>query len=188
MKNSDFILGRVPITKEEVRAISLAKLDLKEGYNFMDIGSGTGSITVEAGLKNKGIRVTSIEMDQDAFELTRLNIDKFNIKNVVQIRDKAPITLKEYGLQDTYQAIFLGGSGDNLEEILGWSYKILDKGGKLVSNYILLENAIRSYNFMKKIGFKNIELIQVGVAVLENLGGGSYLKPKNPIIIISGEK
>lgn len=188
MKNSEFIVGKVPITKEEVRAISLAKLDLSEADNFLDVGSGTGSVTVEAALKNKGIRVTSIEKDPVALELTRLNIEKFNLKNVVQIDGLAPLDLELYGLKDKYQAIFLGGTGKNLGEILSWSYEILDKGGRIVSNFILLENAVESYRLMKEIGFKNVELVQVGVSLLEELGGGHYLKPRNPIVIISGEK
>lgn len=188
MKNSEFIVGKVPITKEEVRAICLAKLDLSGACNFLDIGSGTGSVTVEAALKNKDIRVTSIEKDQAALDLTRLNIEKFGLKNVVQVDGTAPLDLEEAGLDACYQAIFLGGSGENLEDILTWSYQILDQGGKLVSNFILLENAIKSYKIMEEIGFKNIDLVQVGVSVLEKLGGGHYLKPRNPIVIISGEK
>ena len=80
MKNSEFIVGKVPITKEEVRAISLAKLDLTRASNFLDIGSGTGSVTVEAALNNRHLRVTSIEKDQAALDLTRLNIEKFDLK------------------------------------------------------------------------------------------------------------
>ena len=107
MKNSEFIVGKVPITKEEVRAICLAKLDLSKACNFLDIGSGTGSVTVEAALKNKDIRVTSIEKDQAALDLTRLNIEKFGLKNVVQVDGTAPLDLEEAGLDTCYQAIFL---------------------------------------------------------------------------------
>ena len=180
MKNSEFIVGKVPITKEEVRAISLAKLDLTRVSNFLDIGSGTGSVTVEAALNNRHLRVTSIEKDQAALDLTRLNIEKFDLKNVVLIDGS--------GLNESYQAIFLGGSGENLGDILDWSYQLLDQGGRLVSNFILLENATKAYRIMEDIGFKKIELVQVSVSVLEGLGGGHYLKPRNPIVIISGEK
>ena len=82
----------------------------------------------------------------------------------------------------------MGGSGENLGDILDWSYQLLDQGGRLVSNFILLENATKAYRIMEDIGFKKIELVQVGVSVLEGLGGGHYLKPRNPIVIISGEK
>ena len=51
MKNSDFITGRVPITKEEVRAISIMKLDLVNAKRFIDVGAGTGSVTVEAAIQ-----------------------------------------------------------------------------------------------------------------------------------------
>nr|WP_314515231.1 decarboxylating cobalt-precorrin-6B (C(15))-methyltransferase [uncultured Peptostreptococcus sp.] len=188
MKNSEFIVGKVPITKEEVRAISLAKLDLTRASNFLDIGSGTGSVTVEAALNNRHLRVTSIEKDQAALDLTRLNIEKFDLKNVVLIDGNAPLDPEKSGLNKSYQAIFLGGSGENLGDILDWSYQLLDQGGRLVSNFILLENATKAYRIMEDIGFKKIELVQVGVSVLEGLGGGHYLKPRNPIVIISGEK
>ena len=98
MKNSEFIVGKVPITKEEVRAISLAKLDLTRVSNFLDIGSGTGSVTVEAALNNRHLRVTSIEKDQAALDLTRLNIEKFDLKNVVLIDGTAPLDPEKSGL------------------------------------------------------------------------------------------
>ena len=52
MKNKDFITGKVPITKEEVRAISLNKLELLNAKTFIDVGAGTGSVSIEAGYRN----------------------------------------------------------------------------------------------------------------------------------------
>ena len=48
MKNNEFITGKVPITKEEVRAISINKFDLKNAKTFIDVGAGTGSVSIEA--------------------------------------------------------------------------------------------------------------------------------------------
>ena len=57
MKNSDFITGRVPITKEEVRVVSIMKLDLVNAKRFIDVGAGTGSVSVEAAYNYPNLEV-----------------------------------------------------------------------------------------------------------------------------------
>lgn len=185
MKNSEFILGDVPITKEEVRSVSISKLELYKAEKFIDIGSGSGSITVEAALNFPNLKLASVELDDRAYDLTKKNILKFKLKNVSLFKAKAPIDLENFEKVD---AIFLGGSRGNLEEILSWSYKSLNDGGKIVGNFILLDNFYKCRELMKKIGFKNIDTIQLSTSKLEKLGKGEYFKPQNPIFIISGEK
>ena len=82
MKNSDFITGRVPITKEEVRAVSIMKLDLVNAKRFIDVGAGTGSVSVEAAYNYPNLEVISIERNDDALDLINKNVEKFNLKNV----------------------------------------------------------------------------------------------------------
>ena len=77
MRNSEFITGEVPITKEEVRAISINKLDLKDKKTFLDIGAGTGSVSVEVAYNYPGIDVISIECKDKAVDLIKRNIEKF---------------------------------------------------------------------------------------------------------------
>lgn len=185
MKNCEFITDRVPITKEEVRSICLSKLDIHKSKSFLDIGSGTGSVTVEACLINKDMRAYSIEVDDKAYELTSQNIEKFNIRNVIQIKDIAP--LKDYNI-DKIDSVFVGGTRNNLEEIINWTYDIMNYGGKIVFTFILIENFYRCIDYLEKTNFKNIDVSQVGVSKLNKLGSGRYFKPENPIFIVSAEK
>ena len=50
MRDEWFIRGKVPMTKSEVRTVSLSKLELYEDCEFWDIGAGTGSVSVEAAV------------------------------------------------------------------------------------------------------------------------------------------
>ena len=94
MKNSDFITGRVPITKEEVRAVSIMKLDLVNAKRFIDVGAGTGSVSVEAAYNYPNLEVISIERNDDALDLINKSVEKFNLKNVEVIKAYAPIDIE----------------------------------------------------------------------------------------------
>ncbi|MGO0884352.1 decarboxylating cobalt-precorrin-6B (C(15))-methyltransferase [Clostridioides difficile] len=185
MKNSDFITGKVPITKEEVRAISISKLNLVNSKNFIDIGAGTGSVSIEAAYNYPNLNVISIEKNDDALELIEKNIKKFNLKNVEVIKGYAPIDIN---LNNKVDSIFLGGTGNNLEEIIAWSKKTLITGGRLVANFIIIETFNQTLKLLRKYGFKEIDVCVLNVSKLEKLGKGEYFKPLNPIYIISCEK
>lgn len=185
MKNSNFITGKVPITKEEVRAISISKLNLVNSKNFIDIGAGTGSVSIEAAYNYPNLNVISIEKNDDALELIEKNIKKFNLKNVEVIKGYAPIDIN---LNNKVDSIFLGGTGNNLEEIIAWSKKTLITGGRLVANFIIIETFNQTLKLLRKYGFKEIDVCVLNVSKLEKLGKGEYFKPLNPIYIISCEK
>ena len=103
MKNSDFITGRVPITKEEVRAVSIMKLDLVNAKRFIDVGAGTGSVSVEAAYNYPNLEVISIERNDDALDLINKNVEKFNLKNVEVIKAYILLMLLILYLQDQPQ-------------------------------------------------------------------------------------
>ena len=183
MKNSEFITGKVPITKEEVRAISIMKLDLVNAKRFIDVGAGTGSVTVEAAYNYPNLDVISIERNDSALELINKNVDKFNLKNVEIIQGYAPVEIDK-----KVDAIFLGGTGNNLNEILLWSKYLLIDGGRLVANFIIVETFNETLRLLREYGFENIDVSVLNVSKLEKLGRGEYFKPLNPIYIISCEK
>ena len=85
-------------------------------------------------------------------------------------------------------AIFLGGTGKKLEEIIDWSKDLLVDGGRLVANFIIIDTFYEMLRLVKEKGFKNIDVTVLNVAKLEKLGTGEYFKPHNPIYIISCEK
>lgn len=183
MKNSEFITGKVPITKEEVRAISIMKLDLINAKRFIDVGAGTGSISVEAAYNYPNLEVTSIERNNDALDLINKNVEKFNLNNIEIIKGYAPVDI-----QGQVDAIFLGGTGNNLDEILLWSKNMLAEGGRLVANFIIVETFNETLKLLREYGFNNIDVSVLNISKLEKLGRGEYFKPLNPIYIISCEK
>ncbi|MCC0715680.1 decarboxylating cobalt-precorrin-6B (C(15))-methyltransferase [Clostridioides sp. ES-S-0077-01] len=185
MKNSEFITGKVPITKEEVRAISISKLALVNAKTFIDVGAGTGSVSIESAYNYPDLNVISIERNDAALELIKENVKKFNLKNVEVIKGYAPISID---LDRQVDAIFIGGTGNNLEEIIAWSKNTLITGGRLVANFIILETFNQTLNLIRKHGFKEIDVCVLNVSKLEKLGKGEYFKPLNPIYIISCEK
>lgn len=180
MKNSEFITGSVPITKEEVRAIVLNKLELKNKKSFIDIGAGTGSISIEAAATYETLQVTAIEHHEEAIELIEKNKAKFNLSNVKVIQGHAPIALTEKA-----DAVFIGGTDGSLKEIIAWSYDLLSDGGSLAANFLLLDNFYEAYHLFKESGFVNVEATMLSVCKLEKLGKGEYFKPFNPIYLLS---
>lgn len=183
MKNDEFIRGKVPITKEEVRAISLNKLNLKDAKTFIDVGAGTGSISIEAALTYDDLKVIAIERNDVAIDLINQNVEKFNLSNVEVMKAYAPIDLDIKA-----DGIFLGGTGNNLEEIIKWSKDLLVPGGRLVANFILIDNFYDTLDLLKKYNFVNLDVSQLSINKLEKLGIRDYFKPHNPIFIISCEK
>ena len=183
MKNDEFIRGKVPITKEEVRAISLNKLNLKDAKTFIDVGAGTGSISIEAALTYDDLKVIAIERNDVAIDLINQNVEKFNLSNVEVMKAYAPIDLDIKA-----DGIFLGGTGNNLEEIIKWSKDLLVPGGRLVANFILIDNFYDTLDLLKKYNFVNLDVSPLSINKLEKLGSRDYFKPHNPIYIISCEK
>lgn len=183
MKNDEFIRGKVPITKEEVRAISLNKLNLKDAKTFIDVGAGTGSVSIEAALTYDNLKVIATERNDVAIDLINQNVNKFNLSNVEVIKDYAPIDLDVKA-----DGIFLGGTGNNLEEIIKWSRDLLIPGGRLVANFILIDNFYDTLDLLKKYNFVNLDVSQLSINKLEKLGSRDYFRPHNPIFIISCEK
>ena len=183
MKNDEFIRGKVPITKEEVRAISLNKLNLKDAKTVIDVGAGTGSISIEAALTYDDLKVVAIERNDVAIDLINQNVEKFNLSNVEVMKAYAPIDLDIKA-----DGIFLGGTGNNLEEIIKWSKDLLVPGGRLVANFILIDNFYDTLDLLKKYNFVNLDVSQLSINKLEKLGSRDYFKPHNPIYIISCEK
>ena len=183
MKNNEFIRGKVPITKEEVRAISLNKLNLKNAKTFIDVGAGTGSVSIAAALTYDNLKVIAIERNDVAIDLINQNVNKFNLSNIEVIKDYAPIDLDVKA-----DGIFLGGTGNNLEEIIKWSKDLLIPGGRLVANFILIDNFYDTLDLLKKYNFVNLDVSQLSINKLEKLGSRDYFKPHNPIFIISCEK
>ncbi|AWR96329.1 precorrin-6Y C5,15-methyltransferase (decarboxylating) subunit CbiT [Acidianus sulfidivorans JP7] len=175
---------KVPMTKEEIRSILISKLRLNKGYKAIDIGSGTGSVTVELGLMvGENGTVYSIERDEKAFEITRKNIEKFGLKNVTLIKGEAPEALHE--IKEKVNSVFIGGS-ENLEEnIEEVKERLLLPKGRIVIDAILLETVSKAISMLE--GFK-VEVTEAIIAKGMKTSKGYAMISRNPIFIISAEK
>ena len=177
-------------TKEEIRVLTISKARLVEGGIVVDVGCGTGGLTVEAALQVgcKG-KVYAIDEDEEAVRLTRSNLEKFDVKDIVQvIHGKAPDAIKNLPLNTPQvDAVLIGGS-KSLREVIRVSFEKLKKNGRIVVNAILLETGYVALDEIKKLKVKDVDVTQVFVAKGKDIGSGTMMLARNPITIISATK
>jgi cobalt-precorrin-6B (C15)-methyltransferase len=174
-------------TKEEIRVVTISKARLREGSVVIDVGCGTGGLTVEAALQvgSKG-KVYAIDEDPAAIKLTTRNVEKFGVENNVIITSgKAPQSLISLPNAD---AILVGGGGTSLRAILQIANSKLKPSGRIVVNAILLETANVAIEELKTLRFKELDIAQLSVAKGKQVNSGTMMMARNPIIIISATK
>lgn len=175
---------QVPITKEDVRALVLSKLRLKENSSAIDIGCGSGSITVELCLQTKDNKVYAIDFEEKATELTRKNLLKFGLKAEV-ILSKAQDILPTLPQVD---AIIIGGTWGNIEQIIRLSIDKLKKGGRLVIDTILIETMYKALTTINEASLDEVDITQVIIAKARKVTTGTMMLARNPVLIISATK
>ena len=184
MKDELFLRGeKVPMTKEAVRALALSKLELHQARHLIDIGAGTGSVSIEAALQNPTLVVTAIERNPAALRLLAENCQHFACDNVRIVEGEAPLAVEEAA-----DAVFMGGSGGHLCELIDWSLRQLRPGGRLVMTFILQENLHCALDHLRQSGISNVDCQQLIVSALTALGSGHYFKPHNPVFVIACQK
>lgn len=179
--NSFIRFDKVPMTKSEVRAISVAKLKLSDDSTVYDIGAGSGSVSIESAiLAHKGT-VYAIEKNHEAIRLIEENKVKFQTPNVTIIEGSAPGAMEDLPIPTH---AFIGGSSGNLTEIIEMLLE-KNKNIKIVINAISLETVAESIDCIKKFDFKNTEIINLSVSKSKKLGSYNMMMAQNPIYIIS---
>ena len=182
IKDDEFIRGNCPMTKEDIRALSIWKMNLKENSTVLDVGSGTGTITVQASKISSNGVVYSIERDEDAISTTKINLDKFDCTNVILDEGDAVEILEKYIKEDKrFDSIFIGGSGGNLEKIIEMCSELLIQEGTIVMNFITLDNAYKAIEVMKKLNYI-VDISQVNIS--KNRGQSYMMIANNPIYIV----
>ena len=176
-----FIRGKVPMTKNEVRSISLSKLQLKEDSVIYDIGAGTGSISIEAALQAPDGFVYAIEKKEEACALIEENKRKFHTANVQVISGLAPEALENLPVPTH---AFIGGSSGNMQAILEL---LLRKNPEIrvVINCIALESISETLECMKTLPVTDVDMIHVSSARSKELGQYHMMTGMNPIYIVS---
>lgn len=175
-----FIRGKAPMTKEEIRCVSLFKLGLYEDSICYDVGAGTGSVSVEMALRAHQGRVYAIEKKEDALALLAENKKKFAADNLEIVAGTAPDAMEE--LPAPTHA-FIGGSSGNLKAIVKL---LLDKNEKvhIVINCITLETIAEALAAIKAFELE-ADIVQLSAARSREIGVYHLMNGENPIYIIS---
>ena len=176
---------RGQITKREVRAVTLYSLGLRPGSTVWDIGAGTGSVSVEAGLVAHQGTVYAVERDEESLPLLRNNLERWGSGNVRVVPGEAPEALTQLPDPD---AVFVGGSGGNLARILEVAAERLAPHGRIVANLAALERTQEVYKKLKILGFQ-ADVVMVNAARGKELPDGSLrLESLNPVFVVTGRR
>ena len=177
--DDEFLRERVPMTKQEIRATILARLGVRETDVCWDIGAGTGSVSVELALHARA--VYAVERNPEAAALIRRNREKFRAWNLRLTEGKAPEALKALPAPD---AVFVGGSGGHLPEILE-AVSEAAPGARLCVSAIALETLQSASETLRRLGMVT-EITQIAVCRTREMGGLHLLTAQNPVFLITG--
>ncbi|WP_094604656.1 Cobalt-precorrin-6B C(15)-methyltransferase (decarboxylating) [Sporomusa silvacetica DSM 10669] len=179
--DSQFIRGNIPMTKQEIRILTLAKARISPTDTIIDIGAGTGSLSVEAALLAEHGKVFAIEREVEGFDLIKANAAKFKAENVEPILGAAPEALAGLPAADV---ILIGGSGGKLPDILACADKLLKPGGRLVVTAVTVETLSTTLHIMREKKEYNVDACSVQVTRIQSVGTSNMFKALNPIYII----
>ncbi|WP_295617251.1 precorrin-6y C5,15-methyltransferase (decarboxylating) subunit CbiE [uncultured Methanobrevibacter sp.] len=179
--DEEFIRGKVPMTKSEVRSVCLSKLSLSPNDIAYDIGCGTGSVTIEMAFSAYDGKVYAFDKNEEAIGLLEKNCEKFHLDNVEAICGLAPECLEGLPVPDV---AFIGGSSGNMDEIVSYLYGI-NSNMRFVITAVTLENVMAGLNSLKNVGISG-DIVQVAVSKGKAIADLHMLIAQNPIFIISG--
>lgn len=178
IKDEDLIRGSAPMTKFNIRVLNMAYLAIGEGDLFLDIGAGTGSISIEAFLQ--GAKVWAIETEKESVEILKKNKEKFQ-GDIEIIHGHAPEDLPAL----KFDKCFVGGSKGELKGIFDYLDIYLRSEGILCGNFITLKNLNIFMEYLKDYNYKNMEVQLIQASTLDSRG---LLKGNNPVFIVKGVK
>lgn len=173
--------AKTPMTKEEVREVSICKLHLTQNAVVYDIGSGTGSVAIEiAGVPGR-VQVYAIERKPEAVELLRKNRAHFHMDNIQIIEAPAPEGLEELPVPTH---AFIGGSGGRLLDILRVLYR-KNPHMRIVINAISMETIAELKEVLDTFPVEEEEILQMQVSRVKKLLNYHLPQAENPVWICS---
>ncbi|OGR31173.1 MAG: hypothetical protein A2139_12350 [Desulfobacca sp. RBG_16_60_12] len=170
------------ITKAEVRAVALAKLELFPGQVLWDVGAGCGSVGLEASLLLPGGKIFAVERHPERAAQIAANRDTFGVHNLEVVCAPAPVCLAK--LPDPHR-VFVGGGGPEVGAIIQEAVRRLAPEGRLVVTAALLETLATARTALEEAGWK-VEVVQLQVSRSHDLAGGTALQALNPVWVITG--
>jgi len=184
-REDDDYLQRTPanglITKLEARAVSLAKLRLTAAATVWDIGAGSGSVGLECARLAPHGHVWAIEKNAADAAIARANAARLRIGNYTLIEGRAPAGLTGWPRPG---AVFIGGSGGELSELIHLVLDRLRPGGRLVMNFVTLENLATATSTLQAAG-ADWQVVQLQASRSQPILGLHRLAAQNPVWIVT---
>lgn len=181
LEDEQFERDKVPMTKSEVRSISLSRLELRRDSVVYDVGAGTGSVSVEAALQAPEGMVYAIEKKPEAVALIDRNRKKFGAANLQVVEGMAPEALEDLPVPTH---AFIGGSSGNLKAILELLLK-KNPGIRIVINAIALETVSEALACVRKLPLERVDIASVSVGKARSVGSYHMMMGQNPVYVIS---
>lgn len=172
------------ITKREVRAVSLARMQLKPDSIVWDIGAGSGSVGIEAArLATQGY-IYAIEKNIADFEIASNNAKQLGINNYHLINNKAPTGLKDW---PTPNAVFIGGTGGELADLIKLCLHRISPEGWLVMNFVTIENLTTAIDTLKTLKAQ-WDITQLQASRSQPILHMHRMQAENPVWIVSAQR
>ena len=184
IEDEEFIRGDVPMTKKEIRMVVMNEARIEEDSVVLDVGAGTGSISIEAALGAPKGHVYAIERFEQATDWIRQKQEKFGVKNLTIIEAKAPEGMEDLPELD---AVIIGGSAGGMGTIMDEATRLLKVGGRLVVTAVTMETG---YTILKELKGRpyTYEGFQMQVSRFRKAGPYHLLNPLSPIFIVTAVK
>ena len=178
-------LPGIPLSQREVRLLLIAQLRLRADSVLWDIGAGTGTIPVEAGLLCPQGQIVAIERDEEVASLIRRNCERFGVKNVQILEGIAPDCLDL--LKESPDCVCIEG-GRALKTILQAVWRRLQPRGRIVATATNFETLYAISEGLAELRARNVEVVQSAINRLETRGIHQVFAASDPIYVLSGEK
>lgn len=179
--DGDFIRTEVPMTKSEVRSVTLSKLRLTRDALCWDVGAGTGSVSLEMAEAAEDGWVYAVERKPEACDLIEQNKKHLGVTNVQVIEGAAPDALRDLPAPTH---VFIGGSGGELKEILALALH-KNPAARIVVNTVTAETFALALEAVKTLPVKDVEIVELSVSRGRKVGGYHLMTAQNPVYLFS---
>ncbi|MDE5558458.1 MAG: precorrin-6Y C5,15-methyltransferase (decarboxylating) subunit CbiT [Ruminococcus sp.] len=173
--DSEFIREDIPMTKAEIRALAVSRLNIGKNNICWDIGCGTGSISVEMAMRCPDGKVYSFDKKKQAVDLTRQNARKFSCDNIhaqcMTFPDDIPANMP------VPDCAFIGGTSGKMHETVDFILK-KNPSAMIVATAVSLETISECLNF------SGAEITQISVARTRKIGNHTMMSAENPVFIV----
>lgn len=182
-KDEEFIRGKVPMTKSEVRSVILSRMAPAKDAVIYDVGAGTGSVSIQLAKKAIDGTVYAVEKNPEGLSLIHKNKVHFHVSNIRPVHGEAPEALRDLPAPDL---AFVGGSGGSLRPILETIWE-KNPAARVVVSAITINTVAECMACMQAFSDHPAQILQVQVSKGKKAGHYQMMEGQNPVYIVTFE-